>query len=284
MTEHALQTLADGFVVLETPRWRGDRLWMSDVFGEAVYTMTEDGKSTLIAKVPGRAAGISILPDGRCVVVSQANRKLMLVGDDGELSVYADLTPFAQYDLNDTVCDELGNIYAGHFGYDLYNDAEPEPATLIMVTPERECRVAAEGVYFPNGTVITPDGGMLIVAETFVGRLTAFDRAPDGTLSNRRVWAELGDRTPDGICLDAAGAVWAASFLTGEFVRVEEGGNITDVIPVPGKRAMACTLGGSDGKTLFCMTFEGTLEDIVAGHKGARVEVCRVDVPGTGSP
>jgi sugar lactone lactonase YvrE len=284
MADYTLKTLAEGFVVLETPRWRGDRLWMSDVFGEAVYTMSEGGESTLVARVPGRAAGISILPDGRCVVVSQANRKLMLVGADGALSVYADLSSFAPYDLNDTVCDELGNIYAGHFGYDLYNDAEPEPASLILVTPTRESRVAAEGLEFPNGMVITPDGTTLIVAETFVGRLTAFDRAPDGSLSNRRVWAALGERTPDGIGLDAEGGVWVASFLTGEFVRVLEGGAITDVIPVPGKRAMACTLGGADGKTLFCMTFEGTLDDIVAGRKGARVEVCQVAVPGAGSP
>ncbi|MGE3775251.1 MAG: SMP-30/gluconolactonase/LRE family protein [Gammaproteobacteria bacterium] len=281
---HSLETLAEGFVVLETPRWRADRLWMSDVFGKAVYTLSENGERQMIAGVPNRPAGISTLPDGGVVVVSMADRKLMRVGEGGTLSVYADLSSLVAHDLNDTVCDSLGNIYVGNFGYDLFNHAGPGPAELVMVTPARGCEVVATGLEFPNGMVLTPDERTLIVAETFVGRLTAFDRAPDGRLSRRRVWAACDERTPDGICLDAEGAVWMASFLTGEFVRVREGGEVTDVILAPGKRAMACTLGGADGRTLFCMTFEGTLEDIIAGRKQARVEVCRVEVPGSGSP
>ncbi|MEM6626422.1 MAG: SMP-30/gluconolactonase/LRE family protein, partial [Pseudomonadota bacterium] len=142
----------------------------------------------------------------------------------------------------------------------------------------------AEDMLFPNGTVITPDGGTLICAESEGCRLTAFKRAEDGTLSDRRVWADLGEYGPDGICLDASGAVWASIIADGVFLRVAEGGEILQTLKPNSKRAVACNLGGADGKTLFAMTFDGELEEIWTGVKKARVEVCRVDTPGVGSP
>lgn len=284
MTNLKLETLADGFVFLEGPRWHDNRLWLSDMWGNTVYTLTAAGKRTTVARLPNRPSGISFLPDGRMVVVSMTDRKLMQVDGSGNLSTYVDLTPYVSHDINDSVADQQGNIYVGNFGYDLLNHADPKTADLIMVTAKREIRVVARDLNFPNGTVITPDGRTLIIAETFASVLTAFDRAEDGSLSNRRIWAELGQRTPDGMCLDQAGAIWVSSFVTGEFVRVLPNGTIAEVIPCPGKRAVACNLGGDDGRTLFALTFAGELADIASGQQLARVEVCRVEVPGAGSP
>lgn len=284
MAKYKMETLADGFVFLEGPRWHAGQLWLSDMRGETVYTLSETGKRRAVARFPHYPSGINFLPDGRVVIVSMQDRKLMLVDADGKLSEYADLSTMVSNDINDSVCDAAGNIYVGNFGYDLLNHADPKPADLIMVTPSRQCKVVASGLEFPNGAVITPDGRLLIIAETFGHKLTAFDRAADGTLSNRRVWAHLGERTPDGICLDAEGAVWVASFITGEFVRVLADGGIGDIIATPGKRAVACNLGGADGRTLFGLTFEGELDDIGSGKKLARVEVCRVAVGAAGSP
>lgn len=284
MVNYALETLADDFVFLEAPRWHDGQLWLSDQFGNAVYTLSAAGKRTKIATFPQRPSGISFLPDRGVVIVSMADRRLMLVGADGTLSQYADLSGMARYDINDTVCDSVGNIYVGTVGYDIVNGAEFQTGELIMVTPGGQCTLVADGFELANGAVITPDGGTLIIAETFGNKLTAFTRAADGTLSERRLWAGLGERTPDGICLDASGAVWVSSFMTDEFIRVNEGGEVLDVIPVSGKRAVACNLGGADGRTFFGLTYEGAHEDIVSGKKLARVEVCRVNVGAAGSP
>ena len=284
MSALKLETLADDFVFLEGPRWRDGRLWLSDMWGHAVYTLSETGRRTLIANVPNRPSGLNFLPDGRLIVVSMADRKLMQIDAGGALSEYANLSGLVAADINDSVVDDKGNIYVGHFGYDIFSHANPAPADLILVTPDRKCRIVASDMNFPNGTVITPDGRTLVCAESFGNVLTAFDRAADGSLSNRRVWAHLGERTPDGICLDQAGAIWVSSFSSGEFIRVLPDGSISDRIEVPGKRAVACVLGGFDGCTLFALTYEGEIADIASGAHKARVEVCRVEVPSAGSP
>ena len=254
------------------------------MWGETVYTLTEAGERTAVAKLPQHPSGINFLPDGRMVVVSMQDRKLMLVEAGGKVSEYVDLSKMIANEINDSVCDADGNIYVGNLGYDLLNHEAPKTADLVMVTPSRECKVVASGIEFPNGAVITRDGRTLIIAETFGHRLTAFDRAADGTLSGRRVWADLGERTPDGICLDAEGAVWVASFTTREFLRVLPGGSIGDIITLSDRLAVACNLGGADGRTLFCLTYQGELGDIGTGKKLARVECCRVAVAGAGSP
>jgi sugar lactone lactonase YvrE len=284
MSSPSLEVLADGFVFLEGPRWHDGRLWFSDMWGHAIHTVSESGACRRIAEVPNRPSGLSFLPDGSLVAVSMADRKLLRIAADGTTSPYADLSALAPVDINDTVADAAGNIYVGHFGFDIFNDAPPALASLILVKPDGSCRVAAPDMNFPNGTVITPDGGTLICAETFAHQLTAFERAADGSLSRRRVWAGLGERTPDGICLDREGAIWVASFGSGEFLRVREGGEVLECIAAPGKRAVACNLGGADGRTLFALTYEGEIHEIASGAPKARIEVCRVAVPGAGSP
>lgn len=284
MAKYKLETLADGFVFLEGPRWHDNQLWLSDMYGETVYTLSEAGKRTKVASFPQHPSGISFLPDGRVVIVSMQDRKLMLVEAGGKLSEYVDLSTIIPNEINDSVCDADGNIYVGNLGYDLLAGEAARPADLVMVTLQRQCKVVASGLEFPNGAVITRDGRTLIIAETFGHKLTAFDRASDGTLSNRRAWAHLGERTPDGICLDADGAVWVASFTTREFLRVLPDGSIGDIIETPGKLAVACNLGGADGRTLFALTFAGELADLGSGKQLARVEVCRVEVAAAGSP
>ncbi|MGR8919127.1 MAG: SMP-30/gluconolactonase/LRE family protein [Gammaproteobacteria bacterium] len=276
--------LADGFEFLEGPRWRDGRLWFSDMWDHSIHTVTEDGTVVRVATVPERPSGLNFLPDGRLVVVSMGDRRLYVVGEDGGLEEYADLSLLVDTDINDSVVDAAGNIFVGHFGYDLLGGADPAPASLIRVAPDGSATVAAEDMMFPNGTVITPDGGTLVCAETFGNRLTAFDLAADGSLSGRRVWAELGEHTPDGICLDEDGAIWVSSFVAGEFLRVAEGGTITDTIACPGKCAVACNLGGADGRTLFLLTFAGQMEEIGGGGRKAQIETCRVDVAAAGSP
>jgi sugar lactone lactonase YvrE len=284
MSSMKLSVLAEGFSFLEGPRWHAGRFWFSDMWGFAVHNMTEAGVVERVAEVPGRPSGLAFLPDGRVIVVSMADRQLLVIGNNGSLSPYADLSSLANGDTNDCVTDAAGNIYVGNFGYDLFNGAEPAPANLIRVSPDGSASVVAENMNFPNGSVITPDGKTMIVAETFGHCLTAFDLSGDGALSGRRVWADMGERTPDGICLDAEGAVWVSSFETGEFVRVSEGGAVSDVIAAPGKCAVACNLGGDDGRTLFALTYQGAIEDLASGAKNARIETCRVDVAAAGSP
>lgn len=284
MSNSSLKILAEGFVFLEGPRWHDGRLYFSDMWGHAIHAMTEAGAVTRVAEVPNRPSGLCFMPDGSLVTVSMADRKLMRVGSDGTLSQYADLSALAPADINDTVVDSAGNVYVGHFGYDIFVGEEAKLASLILVTPDGRSRVCAPDMNFPNGAVITKDGRTLICAETFASVLTAFDRAGDGTLSNRRVWANLGDEHPDGICLDAEGAIWVSCFTSGQFIRVQQGGKITERIATPGKRAVACNLGGADGRTLFGLTYKGEISDIASGAREARIEVCKVEVPAAGSP
>lgn len=274
---------AQDFVFLEGPRWHDGKLWVSDMFGQTVYTLTPDGARQEIAKFPNRPSGINFLPDGSVVIISMADRKLMKV-DNGSLSEYADLSAALPYDINDCVCAANGDIYVGTFGYDVFAHEEPRPATLTLVKRDGTIKTVADQVQFPNGAVITPDGKTLVVAETFVGKLTAFDIQADGSLTNRRSFADLAPYTPDGICLDRDGAIWVAAFEQGEFIRVREGGEITHRIDTGGRRAVACNLGGADGKTLFCLIYDGDLDDIPKGARNALIETAEVEVAGAGSP
>lgn len=283
MTQHELTVLAEDFVFLEGPRWRDGCLWFSDMWNHTIHTITEDGKLDSVASVPNRPSGLNFLPDGRLVTVSMADRCLYVVTDGG-LELYADLSQLAKGDINDSVVDSNGNIYVGNFGYDLFNGAEAKLANLVCVDTAGNSRVVAEDMNFPNGSVITDGGKTLVCAETFANRLTAFTLGADGSLTNRRVWAEMGEHTPDGICLDAEGAIWVSSFGAGEFLRVQEGGDIVDSIKVENKRAVACNLGGADGRTFFALTYEGEIEDIASGARKARIETCRLEVGAAGSP
>ncbi len=277
------EVLLDGLIFLEGPRWYDGKLWFSDMFAGKVMTVDMSGNTTVVAEVAERPSGLGFLPDGRLLIVSMQNRQLLRLDLDG-LQTAADLSGLAVGNTNDMVVDTHGRAYIGHFGYDLFSGEEPKPATLLLAMPDGSVREVADNLEFPNGTVISPDGKTLIVAETFGKRLTAFSIEDDGLLSNRRVFAQFTEETPDGICLDVEGAVWISSFESGEFVRVKDGGNITDRIPVPGKRAVACALGGPGRQTLFLLTAETTLEELAQGKSIGRIETVQVETPGAGLP
>ncbi|MEP6871294.1 MAG: SMP-30/gluconolactonase/LRE family protein [Anaerolineaceae bacterium] len=278
--------LLDGLKFPEGPRWHEGRLWFSDMHAHRVMTVEESGQTSIICEVPNRPSGLGFTPDGRLLVVSMTDRKLLCLNGNLGLKEVSDISLLASGDANDMVVDDQARSYIGNFGFDYSNDEKFKPASLVMVRPDGVAQVVADELLFPNGSVITADGGRLIVAETYGRRLTAFDiNKEDGTLSNRRIWAEVDPATPDGICLDDDGAIWVASPVTEEFIRVLEGGIITDRIKLPpGKGAYACTLGGADGRTLFLCTSEGSQEDRVAGRSRGWIETVRVDVPGAGRP
>ena len=278
--------LLDGLKFPEGPRWHEGRLWFSDMHAHRVMTVEESGQTSIICEVPNRPSGLGFTPDGRLLVVSMTDRKLLCLNGNLGLKEVSDISLLAGGDANDMVVDDQARSYIGNFGFDYSNDEKFKPASLVMVRPDGVALVVAEELLFPNGSVITPDGGRLIVAETYGRRLTAFDiNSDDGTLSNRRIWAEVDPATPDGICLDAEGAIWVASPVTEEFIRVLEGGVVTDRIKLPpGKGAYACMLGGADGRTLFLCTSEGSQQDRVEGRSQGWIETVRVDVPGAGRP
>ena len=277
------QILFEGLSFGEGPRWHEGRLWVSDFHTHRVLAIDDAGAAETIVEVPNRPSGLGWLPDGRLLVVSMTDRKLMRLDSSG-LVVHADLSGIATGDCNDMVIDQHGRAYVGNFGYDFANGAALQLATLALVRPDGEVIAAAAELAFPNGTVITPDESTLILGETMGRRLTAFDVASDGSLSNRRVWAELGDVTPDGICLDEAGGIWVADPTNSQCVRVVEGGVVTDRIPTA-QGCFACMLGGEDGRTLHLITGQltGNVERLVAERPG-RVETVRVDVRGAGRP
>ena len=277
------KVIAEGIVFGEGPRWHGGKLWFSDMHGKQVMTVTTEGKLEKVVAVEAKPSGLGWTADDRLLIVSMEDRKLLRRDPDG-LKVHADLAPLVGGEPNDMVVDPDGRAFVGNFGFDLLGGESPKPANVVCVEPDGSARVVAEEMHFPNGSVITPDRKTFIVAETFAGVLTAFNLKPDGSLSGRRFFAHLGDRQPDGICLDAEGCVWVSCFGQDEFIRVWEGGDIAERVPVPGKRAVACMLGGEDRKTLFLLTAETTIEELAQGKSKGRIETVRVDVPGAGFP
>ena len=249
-----LQILMSGIVFGESPRWHGGRLWFADWGTQELIAVDAEGKSEVIVHVPSFPFCLDWLPDGRLLVVSARDRLLLRQEPDGSLVTHADLSGLSDHPWNDIVADGRGNAYVGNIGFD-FPDGEFASGTLALVTPDGSARQVADGVAFPNGMVVTPDNSTLIVAESYGNRLTAFDIAADGGLSNRRVWAELADGLPDGICLDADGAVWYADVPNKRCVRVREGGEVLHTINLD-RGCFACMLGGPDKKTLLMVTRE----------------------------
>ena len=283
MSEKKTEDLAEGFGLIDGPRWRGDRLWFSDILGGKVYSVGLDGDVEMVVEVPGQPSGLGFLPDGTLLIASMKDRRLLRL-EDGKLICHAELASLVTGDLNDMVVDAFGRAYVGNFGFDVFGGASFKPANLVMVSPDGEAQIVAKDLAVANGSVITPDGKVMIVAETQGRRLTAFNIGGHGTLSDRRVFADLGEYGPDGICLDQQGAVWVGAFYQSDFLRVTEGGRITNRIHVGNARAVACTLGGDDMRSLLLLTCAGTWEEI-RGRKGrGRVEITKVEIPGTGSP
>ncbi len=275
------KTLVGGLVFPEGPRWRSGKLWLSDMLAHQVIAVDRNGSKAVVAEVGQRPSGLGFLPDGRLLIVSMGDRRLLRLDPDG-LRTVADLTPMVTGNLNDMVVDGQGRAYVGNVG--VRRGEDWEPANLVLVSGDGRARVVAEDLQFPNGCAITPDGKTLIVAETYRHVLTAFTIQLDGSLTQRRTFADLGEAVPDGICLDAEGAVWLGSFLTGAFLRVMPGGAVTHTISVPGRWAVACTLGGRDRRTLFLVTATTTFDQLRAGKSAGQVETVRVDVPGAGWP
>jgi len=272
------EKIVEGLAFPEAPRWHDGALWFSDFFTHKVHRIQPGGALETVVEVAGQPSGLGWLPDGRLLVVSMQDRRLLRLDPDGLVPV-ADLAALAPSLCNDMVVDRHGRAYIGNFGFDMFNKEPVQSTVLILVTPDGKARVVADELLFPNGCVITPDGLTLIVAETFGRRLTAFDIAVDGSLSGRRVWAECGEASPDGICIDAEGAVWIASPPTSEFLRIQEGGHITARIAVQ-NQAIACALGGLDRRTLYLVTGRVSKAPRALAERNGRIESILVDVPG----
>jgi sugar lactone lactonase YvrE len=276
-------TLAEGFGFVEGPRWHDGRLYFSDMGAKKVLSVDLAGQLEEVCEVDGRPSGIGWLPDGRMLVVSVNDRRVLRREPDGTLVEHADISGLASAPCNDMVVDARGHAYVGNPGYDMRNPPSPLPsAELVLVRPDGTAEVVDRSVMFPNGPAVTPDGRTLIVAETMGRRLTAFDIGDDGLLSNRRTYADLPGRAPDGSALDAEGAVWFADAVGDACVRVREGGEVTDVIET-GRGCFACALGGPGRTTLFLLTGDGFSGEAIRRRTGA-IETAEVAVPGAGLP
>jgi len=267
----------------EAPRWHDGRLWFSDFYTHRVIAVDPAGKSETIVTVPQQPSGLGWRPDGSLLIVSMLDRKLMQFSG-GKLAPFADISGLAGGPCNDMVVDAKGRAYVGNFGFDRYAGETERTATLAFVDLDGTVSAAADGLQFPNGTVITPDGRGMVIGETVGQRLTWFDIAPDGSLSGRRVFADMKGYFPDGICLDAEGAIWVADARGSELLRVTDDGTITDRVALPaGRHAFACMLGGADRRDLYVCTAEGS-GPANATKMTAGIDVVRVAVPGAGLP
>jgi len=288
-------TLIDGLHFGEGPRWHDGRLWFSDFYDHAVKMVTPSGELEVLSVAPHQPSGLGWLPDGRLLFVSMIERSVMRCEPDGTLVEHAALGDLAPFHCNDMVVDARGRAYVGNFGFDLEEFlatnglqaalGEPGvPRTVVLrVDPDGSAHVAADGLKFPNGMVITPDGATLVVAETFGLCLTAFDIQADGSLHHRRIWADLGSQPPDGIALDADGNIWVANPTAPEAVLYAPGGSAIEKVETS-QPCYACMLGGDDGTTLFCMTARSSLTSIVAVERTGKVEVAHVAAPRAGLP
>lgn len=277
------KVVAEGLSFPEGPRWHEGALVFSDFYRHTVFRLPPGGDLEAVATVENQPSGLGWLPDGRMLIVSMIDRRVLRQEADGRLVEHANLFDLAGFHCNDMVVDRMGRAYVGNFGHNHYVEPTPKPADLICVDPDGTTSIAARGLAFPNGAVITPDGGTFIIGETRANCLTAFDIDGDGRLSNRRVWADLGKNFPDGICLDAEGAIWVADPRNNETIRVKEGGEVEARISTGRNGSFACMLGGDDRKTLFICTSSGSGPK-AAERRDGRIEAIRVAVPGAGLP
>lgn len=286
MQHRKSESLVEGLCFGEGPRWRNGRLWFSDMYGYKIFSVDLAGEIETITEVPKRPSGLGWLPNGDLLFVSMLDRRIMRLGPDGT-KVHSDLSELIEHPCNDMIVDAVGNAYVGNYGFDLdlvmKGEGRPQETHLVCVTPEGDAFKVGDLLLFPNGMVITPDGGTLIVAETFGARLTAFDLSASGELTNGRIWASLEGIHPDGITLDADGAIWIASPRAKSVFRIAEEGQVLEAIELE-QDCFACMLGGEDGKTLFMLT-AGTFDGRESKErKTGRVEVVAVDVPKAGLP
>jgi sugar lactone lactonase YvrE len=282
-----LATVIEGLAFPEGPRWHDGRLFFSDQHAHQVLALAPDGAVEEIVRVEQQPSGLGWTPDGQLLIVSMIDRRLLRLdpgGSDGaRLVEVADLSALATFHCNDMVVSNDGRAYVGNFGFDLDAGERPRPTTIIAVHPDGTATTAADEMRFPNGSVITPDGRTLIVGETVAGCLTAFTIEPDGRLTDRRIWARLEGALPDGICLDAEGAIWLACPLSRRCLRVAEGGEVLEEIATE-QSAFACMLGGDDRRTLYICTSEMAAAAETVTKRPGRIRARRVDVAGAGLP
>jgi sugar lactone lactonase YvrE len=276
-----------GLVVGESPRFHEGRLWFSNWGAEEIIALDSNGNSEVMLRINTPAPfSIDWLPDGQLLIVAGSEARLLRQEPDGSLVTYADLSGLAE-GWNEIVVDRRGNTYVNGSDYKFAPGEPFVPGVIALVTPDGSVRQAADDIHFPNGMIVTPDDKTLIVTESFKARLTAFDIAADGSLSNRRVWAELG-QGGDGMCLDAEGAVWTPAFKDGRpgCARVREGGEVLQRIDLD-EFCFACMLGGNDGKTLFMLVAEWRGMDqmgaLFSSHTG-RVLTAQAPAPHAGRP
>jgi sugar lactone lactonase YvrE len=285
--------LAEDIYFGEGPRWHDHRLWFSDFHAHAVKSVSLAGDIRTELTLDDRPSGLGWLPDGSLLVVSMIKRQLLRRAPDGTLTRHADLSDIADFHCNDMVVDRAGRAYVGNFGFDLDAAihargipdviANHPTAKLALVTPDGKVTTAASDLHFPNGSVITPDGKTLILGETLGGALTAFDIAPDGTLTNRRQWASTWPRVADGITQDSEGALWIANPIAPECVRIAQGGEVLEVIDTT-MPCFACMLGGEDGRTLFMLTAPTSDAETCAVAPLGKLLTAHVDIPHAGLP
>jgi len=281
-SKREVQTLLTGRAFVESPRWHGGRLWFSDWLTREIIAVDLSGMSEVMFRVPTFPFSIDWLPDGRLVATS--GTQVLRGQADGSLTSHADLSSLSKKGWNEIVVDGRGNVYVNNVGFDLLGSENFAPGIIGLLTPDGTARQVADGIAFPNGMAVTPDNSTLIVAESYGKKLTAFDIALDGSLSNRRVWADLGSGVPDGICMDSDNAVWYADVPNKRCVRVREGGEVLQVIDLD-RGCFACMLGGPDRRTLFMMAAEwhGVSKMSEAPRTG-QVLTLEAAAPGAGWP
>jgi sugar lactone lactonase YvrE len=275
----SLDVLAEGFAFPEGPRWHSGALWISDMHGPEVLRIASDGSVAPIVTVPNLPSGLGWLPDDRLLVVSMEDRKVMRLDPEG-LAEHADLSGVATWHCNDMVVDRHGRAYVTNFGDDSHPGVPPRPGKIARVDPDGSVVAAADGMGFANGMAISADGATFFVAETRSEppRISAFDIATDGSLSNRRVVVEFSDAAPDGICLDAQGALWVASPFTNEALRVLDG-RVVQRVSTGDQGCYAVALGGADGHTLFICTSGSWIPEEARQLRNGRVCTLAVEVP-----
>lgn len=284
MMAAVVEVLVDGITMGESVRWHEGRAWLCDWGAGTLLAVDADGR---IETVPGLGDlvpwTVDWLPDGSMVVVPRSEGVLLRVDGDGTRVVHADLAEVAPNGCNEMVVDGRGNVYLNTIGYDMMAGEPASTGTVVVVTPDGT-REVADDVHFPNGMAITGDGSTLLVAESHANRLTAFTIDADGGLSGRRVWADLGEGTPDGICTDAEGAVWYADVPNACCVRVRDGGEVVQVVELD-RGAFSCALGGPDRRTLYiAATVWRGADTFTADPPAGRLLAIDVDVPAAGWP
>jgi sugar lactone lactonase YvrE len=283
MTPITPKAVLDRGRYFEGPRWHSNRLWFVDVLNRTLLSLDPSGECKKHAKIEDDTpCGLGILPDGKLVVLTMFRKRLMTYAD-GQLSLYADLSGVATGTIDDMIIDGLGRAYVGDLGFDLPPPPDRAPVgRIILVMPDGKARVVADGLRFPNGIAISADNSQLVVAEMEGDCLVEYDIEADGSLNFRR---RLGNmKAPDGICLDHEGAVWVASFDENAFIRLSREGRELQRIKVPGRRAIACVLGGPERRTLFCLSAATSHEELRQRKSSARIDVVDVEISGTGYP